>query len=639
MPSTDLDHSTSKQPSRDHADAESGAATAPSSTDEHAAHGPAAQTRAARVRRRIGRLKRGLARTVTVRLTSWNTVEVALLHGARSQRYRLDDPRAARTVRARVLRIEVPDAACLERLAASCLLTGQVREVRLRIETMPTWLRGGLGLAGMSRDVELLTWRASGAGVEVRLAWRTRRTVGRALSELGGCVLRSRWEQLGGVVPVLDRSSWLDGSSTWPFGKTEEDGGAFTRLRDAAPAPALPVVTALANPHGRRLLGAATAYTLRPGRDDSDGADDAVVLATADGVSHLTFRERDSVERQLLDRTWHKYAVAEIGEDLPDTPFVAYAVAGLAACGVVLASSSAAVRARLAARGYVVVADPSVVTGLAGYQLSVAASRTAAILADPVLRQTALRPTLGDAPEATTPSAAIALPTISVLVASKRADDIATCLSDLAAQSYPAFEVLVGTHGYALDAGTLAALRTRLRAPLRTVEVPPERTLGEALGSLARLADGEFVTKVDDDDRYGPEHLTDLLVAWRTSGADLAAKSARFVHLTDSGQTVDRTWAAVEAYDVIPAGGTLLLSRGTLQAVGGWSTSRRHVDADLLARIRTAGGTTYRTHGLGYAYVRRSSGHTWQAEPGDLLHDGEVLYDGLPEAILTHEPC
>ena len=219
-------------------------------------------------------------------------------------------------------------------------------------------------------------------------------------------------------------------------------------------------------------------------------------------------------------------------------------------------------------------------------------------------------------------------------MASKRADDVVHCLADLARQTYSRFEVLLGTHGYSLAPDTLADLRERLPVPLRTVDIDAHHTLGEALGILTRRADGEFVAKVDDDDRYGPEHLTDLIIAGRTSGADLVAKSARFVHLADSEVTIDRTWAATEAYDVMPAGGTFLTSRGVLQAAGGWSTAPRHVDADLLARIRSAGGVTYRTHGLGYVYYRRSDGHTWQADPGDLLDHGEVLYDGLPEGIL-----
>ncbi|MEQ7129428.1 glycosyltransferase family A protein [Actinopolymorpha sp. B11F2] len=595
----------------------------------------------AKWRRAIVRIKRTVARTVRVRMAGWDTVEVSVLGGLRSRRYRLTDPTAERPVHCEVLLVQVPDGACLERLTGSCLLRGRVREVRLEVATMPTWLRGGLRPVRIARDLHRFRWESAGNGVAVRIGWRKRRHVGRALTELSAAVLRSRrWEQAGGELPALDRAAWIAGDSTWPHGlvgaeptdaeptdaePTDAEGQTDTDPptdgEHAQPAPAprqpqvtlrefrFPLVTALANPHGRRLTGRATAYDLR-----RDG--DRLVLAAGDGTPGLVFTPSGSVEATLLDRNWQKYAVAAIGDDLAAEPFTRHVLAGLAACGVGLASVSAAMRQRLAAEGHQVVEKPETVDGLPGYQLSASTSRQAGILADPAFR------------------GRLALPMISVLVASKRADDVVRCLADLARQTYSRFEVLVGTHGYTLDPHTLADLRKRLPGPLRTVDIDDQRTLGEILEILTRRADGEFVAKVDDDDRYGPDHLTDLVLAARTSGADLVAKSARFVHLADSGVTIDRTWAATEAYEVMPAGGTLLLSRGVLQAAGGWSTSPRHVDADLLARLRSAGGVTYRTHGLGYVYYRRSGGHTWQADPDDLLDHGEVLYDGLPEAIL-----
>ena len=38
-------------------------------------------------------------------------------------------------------------------------------------------------------------------------------------------------------------------------------------------------------------------------------------------------------------------------------------------------------------------------------------------------------------------------------------------------------------------------------------------------------------TKVDDDDRYGPEHIWDLVLARQFSGATVVGKGAEFVYL------------------------------------------------------------------------------------------------------------
>ncbi|HEY6739023.1 MAG TPA: glycosyltransferase family A protein, partial [Actinopolymorphaceae bacterium] len=590
----------------------------------------------ARVGRGLRRLRRDLKQRLgqiaTVRFVAWDTIEVSLLHGVRSRRYPLGGS-AARTHRGGTLHVEVPSPAEFDLLAASGVLQGGIRVLRVRIAEAPSWLRAGLRSARPSRDSTLLRWQAWRDGVEITLSWRSRRNVARALAEASGMLLRPRrLDQTGGPVHASDRETWLRGHSTWPHAvldaRPSADHGPFTTLPSAGPGRperlALPVCTAVAGPHARTLSGEATPYTVvtRP---------DSVVLRTRAGNEVLGFSTRTPIEARLLRPGWDKYAVAEVPTVPPAEPFVTQVLTALGACGVVFASRADDVRSRLSDLGLEVVDDPAHVSDLHGYQHSLAASRSAAIRADPVLRHTALAYRPGRLP----------LPTISVLIASKRASDVLTCLEYFTGQTYPAYEVIVGTHGYVLDDADVAELRARLAerdVPLRLVPIPEEHTLGEVLGTLSRRADGELLAKVDDDDHYGPEHLTDLLLASRSSGADLVAKSARFVHLADDGVTVDRTWAAVEAFDVMPAGGTLMLSRAVLQSCGGWSTSPRHVDADLLTRIRSIGGVTYRTHGLGYVYVRRGEGHTWQADSTALRESGELLYDGLPTEVLSGGP-
>jgi hypothetical protein len=71
---------------------------------------------------------------------------------------------------------------------------------------------------------------------------------------------------------------------------------------------------------------------------------------------------------------------------------------------------------------------------------------------------------------------------------------------------------------------------------------------------------------------------------------------------------------ATEAFRPVVAGGTMLIDRGTFVAVGGFRETRKFVDAGLLAAVREAGGSVYRSHGHGYVLRRGAQGHTW--DPG-----------------------
>lgn len=203
-------------------------------------------------------------------------------------------------------------------------------------------------------------------------------------------------------------------------------------------------------------------------------------------------------------------------------------------------------------------------------------------------------------------------PTVSVLLATARPADAAHAAAQLGRQERVHFQLIVGLHG--------SAWRDDDDAPFRSVAddvlvVPfvDAATLGEVLSDLAARADGELITKWDDDDYYGPHHLEDLVTAYLHSDADLVGRGGDFVHLAASDTTIRRAGRA-EAYDRHLAGGTLLMRRDRLDEVGGWGSLPRHVDLDIIDRVHRAGGWTYRTHPFGYVLRRRQSAsvrHTW----------------------------
>src|SRR6185503_12845823 len=119
-----------------------------------------------------------------------------------------------------------------------------------------------------------------------------------------------------------------------------------------------------------------------------------------------------------------------------------------------------------------------------------------------------------------------------------------------------------GLHG--VDPGAVSA-----PSQVRVVAIPPAFTLGQALAEATRHASGPLVTKVDDDDRYGPEHVWDLVLARHYSGAALVGKGAEFVFVAPRGTCVRRRMGNEMYVDTV-AGGTILLARDDLARVGGW---------------------------------------------------------------------
>jgi hypothetical protein len=221
-----------------------------------------------------------------------------------------------------------------------------------------------------------------------------------------------------------------------------------------------------------------------------------------------------------------------------------------------------------------------------------------------------------------------ALPSVSALLATRRPDHLAGILPAIAGQTYPNLELVVCLHGIDLPESAKVFLDGCGR-PYEVVRVDGDVPFGSALGLATARAGGTLLTKFDDDDTYGPEHVWDLVLARHYAAATMVGKGAEFVYLEDAKVTIRRWSGKAEWDDTQVAGGTMLIDRGDLAALGGWRPVTRAVDRGLLDRINRAGATVYRTHPMGYLYHRRPQGHTWDPGTEFFLQNTRQRWDGL----------
>ncbi|MEE6259743.1 glycosyltransferase family 2 protein [Plantactinospora sonchi] len=224
-------------------------------------------------------------------------------------------------------------------------------------------------------------------------------------------------------------------------------------------------------------------------------------------------------------------------------------------------------------------------------------------------------------------------PSVSAILATRRPDLLPEAVRTIVGQTYPELEVVLCLHGCALPEPVRDLLAASGR-PYEIVEVPGALSFGEALGAATGRARGSLVTKFDDDDSYGPEHVWDLVLARHYSGATVVGKGSEFVHLETLDVTIRRPSGAAESDAEVVAGGTMLIARGDLESVGGWRPVPRSVDLGLLRRVRRDGGIVYRTHPFGYVYHRRATGHTWDPGQEYFLESAYARWPGLPAELL-----
>ena len=224
-------------------------------------------------------------------------------------------------------------------------------------------------------------------------------------------------------------------------------------------------------------------------------------------------------------------------------------------------------------------------------------------------------------------------PEVSILAPTRRPDRVADVITTVAGQTYPRLELVLALHGDGFDDDAeIEALAGDLGHPLRIVRVDGAQTLGGVLRAAAEAAGGSLVTKMDDDDYYGAEHIWDLVLAHEYSGAELIGKSAEYVYLERLDTTVRDQNRQKFSERYIPfvgvSGGVLMISRHDLEAAGGWRRVPRRVDIALAHDVTLAGGRIYWTHGAGYLRVRHGDEHTWNVEDSHFLGRASEVRDG-----------
>ncbi|MCK2221732.1 glycosyltransferase [Actinomadura sp. ATCC 31491] len=226
-------------------------------------------------------------------------------------------------------------------------------------------------------------------------------------------------------------------------------------------------------------------------------------------------------------------------------------------------------------------------------------------------------------------------PLTSILLATRRADMVAFALGQAARQRGAQFEVVLALHGVPKEHPEVAAAVAAFKHPLTVYEAGREEIFGEVLNEAAARASGSFLLKMDDDDWYGPDFLSDLLLAHSYSGAQVVGTVPEFVYLAAIGVTVHRRQVTEQITSFV-AGGTILVERSAFQAVGGFRPLRRSVDTQFQEALQAAGGQIYRTHGLGYILRRGpAANHTWQEPIGTFLQRNRRQWRGFrPNALM-----
>lgn len=222
---------------------------------------------------------------------------------------------------------------------------------------------------------------------------------------------------------------------------------------------------------------------------------------------------------------------------------------------------------------------------------------------------------------------------VSVIMATRRPEQLEHALAQVGQQRGVRVQWLLGCHGFTPDDGWLTRARAEVDE-LVLVDVEPEWALGEVLNALADRASAPVVTKMDDDDLYGPNYLADMLAVMRVSGAEVVGKHARWVHLAGKNLTVLAAPTMAWRPTNFVAGPTITALRDLAREVRFPALSRSE-DTGFLKAAVEAGARVQAGDPFNFVQMRSAggAGHTWGVEDEYFLR-AERQEPGLPSGLV-----
>lgn len=219
-------------------------------------------------------------------------------------------------------------------------------------------------------------------------------------------------------------------------------------------------------------------------------------------------------------------------------------------------------------------------------------------------------------------------PTLSILLSTIRPWQLEHVFQTVGSQRDVDAELVLLTHGFRAEDAMIRRMKEQYGVSAVTLlTAEAQVSLGECLNMCVSAASGQVMTKMDDDDFYAADYLSDQLYALDYSGADIVGKQAHYMYLADQNATLLRFPEWEHRYTRTVMGPTIMGSADVFRsspfaAVGSGEDTR------FLRHVVAGGGTVYASDRFNYCQQRASDGHTWKISDVALLASGTLKFFG-----------
>ncbi|OBR89756.1 putative glycosyl transferase [Clostridium ragsdalei P11] len=210
-------------------------------------------------------------------------------------------------------------------------------------------------------------------------------------------------------------------------------------------------------------------------------------------------------------------------------------------------------------------------------------------------------------------------PGVSIITPTNKLQNIDNIFLNYVRLNYKNKELIIILNNNNLDIKDYEAKVKSLKE-IRIFQVDENCTLGKCLNFGIEQSKYDYISKMDDDDYYAPNYLTDLMNVFKYTDAQITGKCSRFIYFKENNELGIFLPNFEKQFTRTVAGGTILFKKEIFEKVK-FKNVTVGEDNFFLDDCLKAGIKMFSSDKYNYVYMRNKNlnDHTWRISQQDLF--------------------
>jgi hypothetical protein len=227
---------------------------------------------------------------------------------------------------------------------------------------------------------------------------------------------------------------------------------------------------------------------------------------------------------------------------------------------------------------------------------------------------------------------------VSIIIPTRRPQKIDVIVRNVARQGYEKLELILVPHFY--NDSSLKELKEKFESlksrlvNLVILKIDDAIPLGARLNQAIEVATGDYWAKMDDDDLYFENYLSDIIPLFRLEDYAMVGKFEQFIYLSDIKKLILRHVGWHSRLSFI-SGATFVTSRRYGEDLR-FGELEMGEDTALLKMAEERKLKVYAADCFNHVVMRSAdlNDHTWQVSSECFLKEGSIVCDGFCEDLV-----